>query len=171
MRVHPAVPDVDIEAADWLPERGEDGVGEVGGVGDRGGAAGLDDEQGDPVPDGVGDDVVVGVGGEGVEVDEEDICLLEMLQGVVELLHHGRPEDAGELLVLLADDVVEDLVRALQRDLHAALAGLGAGGQRPHRGHVVVDEGLVLPGQSQLDLHLVVFVSDRVDCVALPQPT
>lgn len=145
-------------------------MGEVSGVGDGSRTAGLDDEQGDAVPDRVRDDVVVGVGSERVEVDQEDVCLLQVLEGVVELLDHGRPEDAGELLVLLADDVVEDLVRALEGDLHPALVGLGAGGQRPHRRHVVVDEGLMLPGQRELDLHLTVLVGDGVHCVALPQP-
>ena len=110
------------------------------------------------------------VGGEGVEMDQEDVCLLKMLDGVVELLDHGRPEDAGELFVLLTDYVVEDLVRALESDLHPALVCLWARGQRPHGGHVVVDEGLMLPGQRELDLHLAVLVGDGVDCVSLPQP-
>ena len=121
-------------------------MGEVSRVGDGSRVAGLDHEQGDAVPDRVRDDVVVGVGSEREEVDQEDVCLLQVLEGVVELLDHGRPEDAGELLVLLADDVVEDLVGALEGDLHPALVGLGAGGQGPNRGHVVVDEGLMLPG-------------------------
>ena len=170
MGVHPSMPDVDVKTANWLPECCEDGMGEVSRVGDWGGAAGLDDEQGDAVPDRVGDDVVVGVGSEGVKVDQEDVSLLQVLEGVVELLDHGRPEDAGELFVLLTDDVIKDLIRALESDLHPALVGLGARGQRPHGGHVVVDEGLMLPGQRQLDLHLAVLVGDGVDCVSLPQP-
>ena len=42
--VHPSMPDVYVKTANWLPERCEDGMGEVGRVGDWGGAAGLDDE-------------------------------------------------------------------------------------------------------------------------------
>ena len=103
-------------------------------------------------------------------MDQEEVSLLQVLQCVVELLHHGRPEDAGELLVLLADDVIEDLVWTLEGDLHTTLVGLRAGGQRPHGGHVVMDEGLMLPGQGELDLHLTVLVGDRVDCIALSQP-
>ena len=170
MGVHPSVPDVDIKTADWLPEFCEDWMGEVSRVRDRDGAAGLDDKQRDAVPDRVGDNVVVSVGREGVKVDQEEVGLLQVLQGVVELLHHGRPEDAGELLVLLADDVIEDLVWTLECDLHTTLVGLGAGSQRPHGGHVVMDESLMLPGQRELDLHLTVLVCDGVDCVAFPQP-
>ena len=170
MCVHPSVPDVDIKTANWLPEFCEDWMGKVRRVGNRDGAAGLDDKQRDSVPDRVGDDVVVSVGREGMKVDQEEVCLLQVLQGVVELLHHSRPEDAGELLVLLADDVVEDLVWTLECDLHTTLVSLGARGQRPHGGHVVVDEGLMLPGQRELDLHLIVLVGHRVDCVTLSQP-
>ena len=49
-----------------------------------------------------------------------------MLQG--ELLHHGRLEDAGELLILLVDDVIEDLVWTLKCDLQTTLVGLRARG-------------------------------------------
>ena len=145
MGVHPSMPDVDVKTANWFPECCEDGMGEVGRVGHGGCAAGLDHEQGDAIPDRVRDDVVVGVGSERVEVDQQDVCLLQVLEGVVELLDHGRPEDAGELLVLLTDDVIEDLVWALEGDLHTTLVGLGAGGQRPHGGHVVMYKGLMLP--------------------------
>ena len=70
----------------------------------------------------------------------------------------------GELFVLLTDDVVQDLVGALDGHLHSTLVPL-----RPLRPHRVVDEGLVLPGQGQSHLHLVLD-GDRVDGVALPQP-
>ena len=33
-----------------------------------------------------------------------------------------------------------------------------------------MDEGLMLPGQRELDLHLIVLVGHRVDCVTLSQP-
>ena len=45
------------------------------------------------------------------------------------------------------------------------LVGLRAGGQRPHAGQVVVDEGLMLPEQREA-----VLVGDGVYCVALSQP-
>ena len=168
MCVHPSVPDVNVKTTNWLPEFCEDWMGEVSRVGDRHGAASLDDEQRDAVPDRVGDDVVVSIGCEGVKVNQEEVSLLQVLQGVVELLHHGRPEDTGELLVLLADDVIEDLVWTLESNLHTTLIGLRARGQRPDGGHVVMDEGLMLPGKRELDLHLTVLMGDRVDCVALP---
>ena len=170
MCVHPSVPNVDVKTTDWLPEFCEDWMGEVCRVGDRHGAASLDDKQRDAVPDRIRDDVVVSVGRKGVKVDQEEVSLLQVLQGVVELLDHSRPEDAGELLVLLADDVIEDLIWALKGDLHTTLVGLRAGGQRPHGGHVVMDEGLMLPGQGELDLHFIILVGDGVDCVALSQP-
>ena len=52
------------------------------------------------LPDGVGYVVVCGGGGEGVEVDQEDVCLLEVLQTSVKLLHHSAPEVARELFLL-----------------------------------------------------------------------
>ena len=71
----------------------------------------------------------------------------------------------GELFVFLTDDVVQDLVGALDSHLHPTLVLL-----RPLRPNRVVDEGLVLPGQGQLDLHLVVLVGHGVHSVALPEP-
>ena len=52
------------------------------------------------LPDGVGYVVVCGGGGEGVEVDEEDVSLLEVLQTSVEFLHNSAPEVARELFLL-----------------------------------------------------------------------
>ena len=48
-----------------------------------------------------------------MEVDEEDVCLREVLEHEVELLDDGHAVVAGELLVPLADYVVQDVVRTL----------------------------------------------------------
>ena len=52
------------------------------------------------LPDGVGYVVVCGGGGEGVEVDQEDVSLLEVLQTSVKLLHNRAPEVARKLFLL-----------------------------------------------------------------------
>ena len=52
------------------------------------------------LPDGVGYIVVYRGGGEGVEVDQEDVSLLKVLQRCVELLHNRAPEVARKLLLL-----------------------------------------------------------------------
>ena len=52
------------------------------------------------LPDGVGYIVVCRGGGEGVEVDQEDVSLLKVLQRRVELLHNRAPEVARKLLLL-----------------------------------------------------------------------
>ena len=75
MCVHPSVPNVDVKTTDWLPEFCEDWMGEVCRVGDRHGAASLDDKQRNAIPDWVGDDVVVSVGREGVKVDQEKVSI------------------------------------------------------------------------------------------------
>ena len=69
------------------------------------------------LPDGVWDGVVGRIGGEGVEVDKENVCLCEVLEHEVELLDDGHAVVAGELLVPLADDVVEDVIRPLHVNL------------------------------------------------------
>ena len=79
---------------------------------------------------------------------------------------------ALELEVPLADEVVEDVVGPLDGHLDLAPGPVLAGGRRPGGPDGVVDEGVVLPGQGQLYLHLVLTVlGHRVDRVALPQPT
>ena len=148
MSVHPSVPDVDIKTTDRLPEGGKDWVGQVLGVGNRSRASLLDHEHGKTNPERIGNVVVSRVGGEGVKMNQEDVGLLKMLDGVVELLDNGRPVNAGELLLLLTDDVVQDLVWTLQSDLHPAFVVLGEVGRRPQRQNSVVDECLVFPGKS-----------------------
>ena len=76
--VHPPVPDVDVQTAHRLPEVGEDRVGEVGGVETGHGTARVDHEQREAVPDGVGDGVVVLVGGEGVQRHQQGVRLLQV---------------------------------------------------------------------------------------------
>ena len=81
-------------------------------------------------------------------MNQEDVSLLQMLDGVVELLDDRRPVNAGELLLLLTDDVVQDLVRTLQGDFNPAFVVLGQVGWRPQRQNRVVDEGLMFPWKS-----------------------
>ena len=111
VRVHPPVPDGEVKTAHRLPKLGKDGVSEVLRVEHRGSRAARGCIQGHPVLDRVWDCVVGGVGGEGVQVDEQLVSLREVLQHEVEPLDHRHPVVARELLVPLADQVVEDVVR------------------------------------------------------------
>ena len=164
--VHPPVPDVDVQAADRLPEGGEDWVGQVLRVWNWCCAARLDDEHGQTNPERIRNVVVGRVGGEGVEMDQEDVCLLKMLDGVVELLDNRSSVNAGKLFLLLTNDIVQDLIWTLQSDLYPTFVVVREAGRRPQRQYGVVNESLMFPRQSQSYLHFIVFVGHSVHGVA-----
>ena len=110
-------------------------------VKDRGPSPRREGEQGQTVPDGVWQRVVAGVGAEAVDVDQQLIRLVELLQGQVELFDDRGPVVTRKLFVCLTNDIVDDVVWALDGDLDPAAGGDGG----PGREDGVVDERVVLP--------------------------
>ena len=105
------MPDVDIQTTDWFPECGELWESSLN-LWDQ--TALLYIKHGQTIPDGVRNVVVSRAAGEAVQVNQENVSLLQLLNSVVEPLHYRCSEDAGELFLLLTDDIKEYLIRTLQ---------------------------------------------------------
>ena len=66
-----------------------------------------------------------------MEMDQEDVSLLQMVQNVVELLDDCHPKVAGKLFVLLANDVMKNIIGTLNRDLNPAFGPFRTTARRP----------------------------------------
>ena len=106
-------------------------MGKVLGVEDWSRGAACCCEQGNPVLDWVGDCVMRRVGCERVQVHKQLVSLGKMLEHEVKLLDNRHSMMAGKLFVPLADEVVENVIRALNCYFNFAFLPLRIGLEGP----------------------------------------